>query len=63
MLNPSKYSNYSYFSCFRKQWLLDCCSRIVYERKQDSQVFYVLQVESIIGKLPVVSVGDTGTIP
>jgi hypothetical protein len=26
-------------------------------------VFYVLPVESILGKLPVVSVGDTGTIP
>ena len=40
-----------------------CRSRIVYERKQDSQVFYVLPVESILGKLPVVPVGDTGTIP
>ncbi len=35
----------------------------MYERQQDSQVFYVLQVESILGKLPVVPVGDTGTIP
>ncbi len=37
----------------------------MYERKQDSQVFYVLPVESILGKLPVVTVpvGDTGTIP
>ena len=35
----------------------------MYERKQDSQVFYVLPVESILGKLPVVPVGDTGTIP
>jgi hypothetical protein len=26
-------------------------------------VFYVLTVESILGKLPVVPVGDTGTIP
>jgi hypothetical protein len=32
-------------------------------RKQDSQVFYVLPVESILGKLPVVPVGDAGTIP
>jgi hypothetical protein len=43
-------------------WLLACRSRIVYERP-DSQVFYVLPVESILGKLPVVPVGDTGTIP
>ena len=35
----------------------------MYERKQDSQVFYVLPVESILGKLPVVPIGDTGTIP
>ena len=35
----------------------------MYERKQDSQVFYVLPVEYILGKLPVVPVGDTGTIP
>ena len=56
-------SNYSNFSCFRTVWLLDYRSRIVYERKQDSQVFYVLPVESILGKLPVVPVGDAGTIP
>jgi hypothetical protein len=69
ILNSSKIiliilnSNYSKFSCFRTEWLLDCRSRIVYERKTDSQVFYVLPVESILGKLPVVPVGDTGTIP
>jgi hypothetical protein len=35
----------------------------VYERKRDKQVFYVIPVESILGKLPVVPIGDTGTIP
>ena len=35
----------------------------MYERKKDKQVFYVLPVENILGKLPVVPVGDTGTIP
>ena len=40
-----------------------CRSRIVYERRPDNQVFYVLPVESILGKLPVVPVGVTGTIP
>ncbi len=61
---PRLHSNYSNFSCFRTEWLLDCRSRIVYERKTDSQVFYVLPVESImiLEKLPVVPVGDTGTI-
>ena len=53
----------SNFSCCRAEWLLDSRSRIVYERKVDKQVFYVLPVENILGKLPVVPVGDTGTIP
>jgi hypothetical protein len=44
-------------------WLLTCSSRIVYERLPDNQVLYVLPVESILGKLPVVPVGETGTIP
>jgi hypothetical protein len=45
------------------EWLLACSSRIVYERLPDNQVLYVLPVESILGKLPVVPVGETGTIP
>ena len=32
-------------------------------RKRDKQVFYVLPVESILGKLPVVPIGDTDTVP
>ena len=44
-------------------WLLACRSRIVYERLPDNQVFYVLLVELILKKLPVIPVGDTGTIP
>jgi hypothetical protein len=35
----------------------------VYESNQDNQVFYVFPVEYILGNLPVVPVGDTGTIP
>jgi hypothetical protein len=35
----------------------------VYERKRDKQVFYVIPVDSILGKLPVVLIGYTGTIP
>ncbi len=46
---------------FCTEWLLACRSSIVYERRPDNQVFYVLPVESILGKLPVVPVGDTGT--
>jgi hypothetical protein len=48
---------------FCTEWLLACSSRIVYERLPDKHVFYVLSVESILGKLPVVPVGETGTIP
>jgi hypothetical protein len=48
---------------FCTEWLLACSSRIVYERLPDNQVFYVLPVESILGKLPVVPVGETGTVP
>ncbi len=48
---------------FCTEWLLACSSRIVYGRLPDNQVFYVLPVESILGKLPVVPVGETGTIP
>ncbi len=43
--------------------MLDCRSRIIYECKSDSQVFYVLPVQSVLGKLPVIPMGDTGTIP
>ena len=44
-------------------WLNDCQSVIVYERRVGREVFYVLPKEFILGKLPVVPVGDTGTIP
>jgi hypothetical protein len=35
----------------------------MYENLHDNRVFYVLSMESILGKLPVVLVGDTGAIP
>ena len=44
-------------------WLDDCQSAIIYERRIGHKVFYVLPIESILGKLPVVPVGTTGTIP
>jgi hypothetical protein len=42
---------------------LACRSRIAYECLPDYKVLNVLSVESILGKLPVVPVGDTETIP
>jgi hypothetical protein len=36
---------------------------MLYERKLDIQVYCVLPITSIRGKLPVAPVGDTGTVP
>ncbi len=55
-------SNYSNFKCFAQR-LMACRSRIVFKRWPNNQVFYVLPVEFILGKLPVVPVGETRTIP
>jgi hypothetical protein len=55
-------SNYSNFRCFA-EWLLACRSRIVCEHRPNNQVLYVLPLESILVKLPVVPIGETGTIP
>ena len=44
-------------------WLDQCDSKIVYERRMQSQVLYVVPITSILGKLALVPVGDTGTIP
>ncbi len=38
-------------------------SRVVYELDYKKPILYVVPIESILGKLPVVPVGDTGTIP
>jgi hypothetical protein len=34
-----------------------------YERHESAQVLYVVPVSSILGRLPLVPVGDTGMIP
>ncbi len=44
-------------------WLDACQSTIVYERSESAQVLYVIPVSSILGRLPIVPVGNTGTIP
>ncbi len=36
---------------------------MLYKQKRDKQVYYVLPIVSICGKLPVVPVSDTGTVP
>jgi len=44
-------------------WLASAGSRILYELDPKKPVLYVVPVESILGKLPVVPVGDFGTVP
>ena len=44
-------------------WLESAGSRILYELDPKKPVLYVVPVESILGKLPVVPVGDFGTVP
>lgn len=44
-------------------WLGKVDSKMIYERKPSNQVLYVLPITHILGKLPLVPIGDTGTIP
>ena len=46
-------------------WIAKCGSKLIYESLpgKDSEVVYVLPITSILGILPVVRAGDTGTIP
>ncbi len=48
---------------FCKGWLESIGSRVVHELDYKKPILYVIPIQSIIGKLPVVPVGDTGTIP
>ena len=43
-------------------WLDQIGSKIIYERKSQP-VLYVIPTTSILGRLPLVPVGDNGTIP
>ena len=43
-------------------WLKSIGSQIVYELDHRKPVLYVIPIENILGKLPVVPVGDTGTV-
>jgi hypothetical protein len=44
-------------------WLDKCDSKIIYQRRTQSQVLYVVPITSILGRLALMPVGDTGTIP
>ncbi len=43
-------------------WLKSIGSQILYELDHTKPVLYVIPIDNILGKLPVVPVGDTGTI-
>jgi hypothetical protein len=53
-----------YFLAFAA-WLDQCDSKIIFERRMQSQVLYVVPITSILGRLALVPspVCDTGTIP
>jgi hypothetical protein len=55
------YAHYCMFCC--KGWLESVGSRVVYELDYKKPILYVIPIQSILGKLPVVPVGDIGTIP
>ncbi len=58
------YSYYVYYIDYVSTgWLNSIGSRVVYERDHRKPVLYVIPIEHILGKLPIVPVGDTGTIP
>ncbi len=63
----SYFAYFTYSSCFdlfiTSAWVDQCQSAIVYERCEQAQVLYVIPVSSILGHLPLVPVGATGTIP
>ena len=44
-------------------WITKCGSKLIYETLPKKEVVYVLPITSILGRLPVIRAGDTGTIP
>ncbi len=58
------YCNYAHYClfCF-VGWLDSVGSLVVYELDYKKPILYVIPIQSILGKLPVVPVGHTCTIP
>ncbi len=58
------YSYYDYYINYNfTGWLSPSSGRVVYELDRRKPVLFVIPIENILGKLPVVPVGDTGTFP
>ena len=49
--------------CYLLGWLASVGSRVVYELDYKKPILYVVPIQNILGKLSLVPVGDTGTIP
>jgi hypothetical protein len=60
--SESLYTYYFKYVC-NAGWFKSVGSQIVYELDHKKPVLCVIPIEHILGKLPVVPVGDTGTIP
>ena len=56
------YGYYGHYLCIAG-WLKLVGYQIVYEFDHRKPILYVIPIQNILGKLPVVPVGDTGTIP
>ncbi len=56
------YSYYFNYVC-NARWLKSVGSQIFYELDHQKPVLYVIPIEHILGILPGVPVGNTGTIP
>ena len=52
-----------FLCCSAEKWITECGSKLIYELAPGKEVMYVVPVTSILGRLPVVRAGDTGTIP
>ena len=46
-----------------ESWITKCGSRLFYELLPGKEILYVIPISSMLGKLPTVRAGDTGTIP
>ena len=46
-----------------ESWIAKCGSRLICELLPEKEILYVIPISSILGKLPTVRAGDTGTIP
>ena len=46
-----------------ESWITKCGSRLICELLPEMEILYVIPISSILGKLPTVCAGDTGTIP